>query len=132
MAFTYSVTTNRGLVRLLVSDTSATDYTWEDAEIDAALTLALDNVYDAAATLCDTARASFKKMLSIRLFGEVSLDVGTTANHLASLAQSYRETARLAPELQMVQLQQKVDLYGNDTSDYETGSDYSEDQFNAL
>ena len=31
MAFTYTAGTTAGNVRLLVSDTSATGYTWEDA-----------------------------------------------------------------------------------------------------
>lgn len=38
MAFTYDISTNRGRVRLNLSDTSATGYVFEDDEIDALLT----------------------------------------------------------------------------------------------
>lgn len=38
MAFTYDVSTDRGLVRLQLSDTDSAAYWFEDAEIDALLT----------------------------------------------------------------------------------------------
>jgi len=49
MAFTYDVTTNRGRVRLLIADTDATSYIFEDAEIDAFLTMQGSVVFLSAA-----------------------------------------------------------------------------------
>ena len=139
MSFTYSVTTARGQTRLLVSDTSATGYTWEDAEVDAALSLASDNVFDAAAILLDSARASFKKLISVRLFGEVSISATEQSRALQDLAEHYREIARCGAQMQMTQLQLKIDKYGRDSTDYDDGNetssadfkDYSEDDFRA-
>lgn len=54
MAFTYDVTTNRGKVRLLIADTNASSYTFEDAEIDAFLGFEGNNVYLAAARAFNT------------------------------------------------------------------------------
>lgn len=47
MAFTYDLTTNRGKVRLLITDIVAADYCFEDDEIDTFLTLGV-SVYKAA------------------------------------------------------------------------------------
>ncbi|MFA5054249.1 MAG: hypothetical protein WC565_09335 [Parcubacteria group bacterium] len=141
MSFTsYDVTTDRGKTRLLVSDTSTTSYTWEDAEVDAALTLASDNVFDAAAILLDSARASFKKLISVRLFGEVSVSIADQSRALADLADHYREIARCDAGMQMTQLQLRIDKYGRDNTDYTKTSaavvgdfeDYSQDEFTNL
>jgi hypothetical protein len=129
ISFTYSVTTARGQTRLLVSDTSATGYTWEDAEVDAALSLATDNVFDAAAILLDSARASFKKMISVRLFGEVSVSATEQSNALQDLANHYREIARCDAQMQMTQLQLKIDKYGRDSTDYDDGNETSSANF---
>ena len=140
MAFTYAIATSRGQTRLLVSDTTDSGHTWEDAEVDAALTLASDNVFDAAAILLDTARASFKKLLSIRLFGELSLTVTEQQRELAALANHYREIARCDAAAQLAQLQERISLTGRDNTDHKLTttvdnsdfSDYSEDQFRRL
>jgi len=140
MAFTYAVGTNRGKARLLVSDTSATGYTWEDDEVDAALTLASENVFDAAAILLESARASFKKLLSIRLFGEVSISSIDQSNALGALAEQYRIIARSDAAARVVQLQLRVDKYGRDYTDHELTTakteadfeDYSGDEFTNL
>ena len=129
MAFTYAVGTNRGKARLLVSDTSATGYTWEDDEVDAALTLASDNVFDAAAILLESARASFKKLLSVRLFGEVSISSIDQSSALGALAKEYREIARADAGMQMTQLQLKIDKYGRDYTDHTLDAAYVEADF---
>ena len=140
MAFTYTAGTTAGNVRLLVSDTSATGYTWEDAEITAALDMASSNVFDASALLLESAAASFKKLLSIRLFGELSLTVTEQQRELASLADHYREIARCDAAAQLAQLQERISLTGRDSTDHKLTttvdnsdfSDYSEDQFRRL
>jgi hypothetical protein len=129
MAFTYSVSTDRGKTRLLVSDTSSTSYTWEDDEVDAALTLASDNVFDAAAILLDSARASFKKLISVRLFGEVSVSIADQSRALSELADHYREIARCDAGMQMTQLQLRIDKYGRDYTDHTLTSSKTESDF---
>ncbi|MCK9357183.1 MAG: hypothetical protein M0R22_08595 [Dehalococcoidia bacterium] len=138
MAFaTYDPTTAVGQVRLLVSDTVDSGHTWEDSEVSAALSLTSSNVFDAAAVLLDTARASFKKMISVRLFGEVSVSATEQSNALQDLANHYREIARCDAQMQMSQLAIKIDRYGRDHTDYDDGNetssanfeDYSEDDF---
>lgn len=54
MAFTYDVSTDRGLVRLLVADIDEATGVFNDAEIDAYLTLEGGNVKRAAAQAIDT------------------------------------------------------------------------------
>lgn len=129
MAFTYSVSTDRGKTRLLVFDTTDSGHTWEDDEVDAALSLARSNIFDAAAILLDTARASFKKLMAVRLFGEVAVTPSDQSKELAALANHYREIARCDSEAQMTQLQMKVDEYGRDNTDYDVTSAYTESDF---
>jgi len=140
MAFTYDVTTDRGAVRLLVSDTADTGHVWEDAEVDKALSLSSENVWDAAAALLNSARASFKKLISVRLFGEVSISAIDQSRALGELADHYREIARTDAGAQMVQLQLRIDKYGRDNTDYDKTSatvvgefeDYSQDEYERL
>lgn len=54
MAFTYDTTTSRGLVRLIISDTTEANATFDDAEIDAFLGLEGDLVDLAAARALET------------------------------------------------------------------------------
>ena len=49
MAFTYDPTTDRGKVRLLITDIVSTDPCFQDDEIDTFLTLAAASVFKAAA-----------------------------------------------------------------------------------
>ena len=140
MAFTYDVTTDRGKVRALVSDTSSTSCALEDNEVDAFLTLSRSNVFDAAALGCDAIRASFKKMANLQLFGEVSINLTELRRDLQALAKEYREIARMDAEMRAVQLQQKIDLYGLDWTDCNNATavtsdsftDYSQDDWDSL
>jgi len=140
MSFAYTISGNAGKVRLLVSDTADTGHVWEDDEVDAALTLASDNVFDAAAILLESARASFKKLISVRLFGEVSISSIDQSNALGALAEQYRIIARSDAAAQMTQLQLRVDKYGRDYTDYDKTSatvvgefeDYSQDEYERL
>ncbi len=54
MAFTYDVTTDRGKVRLLSTDTDADNAFFQDAEVDVFLALQSDNLKRAAAMALDT------------------------------------------------------------------------------
>lgn len=101
------------------------------------MTLASDNVFDAAAILLESAASSFKKMLAIKLFGEVSVSATDQQRELTALAREYREMARADAAMQLSQLQMRVDLYGRDKTDYDKTTavtvgdfeDYSEDEF---
>lgn len=52
MAFTYSLSTNRGKVRLLIPDTNSEAYELEDEEVDYFLTVRGNNVKAAAVDAC--------------------------------------------------------------------------------
>lgn len=54
MAFTYDVTTNRGKVRLLIGDTNASSYVFEDLEVDTFLSLASNSVFVGSAIALET------------------------------------------------------------------------------
>lgn len=56
MAFTYDPTTDRGKVRLLIADTDSTRVIFQDADIDAFISMALDN---------NVKRAAAQALLSI-------------------------------------------------------------------
>jgi hypothetical protein len=56
MAFTYDPTTPRGKVRLLIADTASTRPIFQDADIDAFISMALDN---------NVKRAAAQALLSI-------------------------------------------------------------------
>lgn len=128
MSFSYDLTTDAGKVRLLVADTNSSDYVWEDAEISAFLTMAGDSVFDAAAIALRSAASDFKKVMRLNLFGDVSVDPSQTISRLLDLAKSYEATARMDVEAQVAQLQQKIDLYGRDRTDFtvDTAVDRSE------
>lgn len=140
MARTYDVTTNRGKVRLLLTDTSTTSGTWDDSEIDAFLSLAHENVFMAAKIGCLDAANDLKKLMAVKLFGEVYVDPTTAKRDLIALAKEYGEMALCDAEAQTIQLQQKVDKYGRDRTDYtltaaKTESDfadYSQDEWDSV
>lgn len=71
MSFTYNPATPAGQVRLLIADTDATNYLFEDAELSAFLTMASQSVNLAAATAYETlarSRAKLAKVISQNSF----------------------------------------------------------------
>lgn len=93
MATTYDTTTNRGKVRLLVSDTDTSDAIFDDAEIDVFLDLRGDDVHLAAATALRTIAGNEAQVLKrIRLL-DLDLNGPAVAQSLRELADTYEAQA---------------------------------------
>ena len=140
MAHTYDVTTNRGKVRLLLDDNSTGSWTWEDTEIDAFLSMGSSNIPKAVAYGWRNVAASFKKLVTSRFFGEVYIDPSSARKAALAMASDYEDLSMQDTELQVVQLQQRIDFYGRNRTDLDNttavtiGSfeDYEEDRWSAL
>ena len=140
MAHTYDVSTSRGQVRLLLDDTVTGSWTWLDTEIDAFLTLGDDSVLKATEYGWRNIAASFKKLITCRFFGEVYADPSSARKAAIEMANSYAELAMQGTELQVVQLQQKIDYYGRIRTEYDLTTavtqseftDFAEDRWDAL
>jgi len=93
VGFTYDVTTDRGKVRMLITDVNAVDYCFEDDEIDAYLTLNSSNVYKAAAFALITIAAN-EALVSKRIkILDLTTDGPAVAEALRKLAKEYLEEA---------------------------------------
>lgn len=92
--FTYDLTTNAGKIRLLVADTTADGYDFDDEEIAAALSLEGDSIRRAAALLLDSLAAN-RARLSVRVGrgSGVSEDLTQVAKDLHAQAAALREQA---------------------------------------
>ena len=90
MAFTYDITTDRGKVRLLISDTNAADYQFEDTEIDAFLTMASSSLLLAASYALESWAASLTDGLASEKIGDYAYTKKSVENKMA-LAKKYRE-----------------------------------------
>lgn len=93
MAATYDTTTDRGKVRLLISDTDTTDAIFDDAEIDVFLDLRGDDVHLAAATALRAIAGNEAQVLKrIRLL-DLDLNGPAVAQSLRELADTYEREA---------------------------------------
>ena len=91
MAWTFDLTTDRGKVRLLCTDSDITSQVFDDSEIDAFLALAPPSVFTAAALACETwARSRSKLSMTLRNVDGSSL-TRYAAHELLALAKSLRE-----------------------------------------
>jgi len=93
MAWTYDLTTDRGKVRLLCTDSDASSPVFDDSEIDVFIALTPANLFAAAALACETwARSRSKLSQQVR-----NADGTTSARYamteLLDLATSLREAA---------------------------------------
>ena len=98
MAFTYDVTTDRGKVRLLIGDTDAADYQFEDAEIDAFLTMASSSLLLAASYAIESWAAALSGDLKSEKIGDYSYTNEKAANK-TKLAEKYRKEDAANPYL---------------------------------
>lgn len=96
MAYTYDVTTDRGQVRLLCTDTDALNPIFEDNEIDAFLTMMSSNVLRAAALALFTIAGQEVLLLKVVKLLELQTDGAKVADSLRALALEYQEKADLA------------------------------------
>jgi len=139
MAFTYDPSTSRGRVRLLLADTNSSSYTFEDEEIDAFLSLSDDNPLMAAALALRSAAADHKKVAGlVRLFREADIDMREAISRLIELADSYERRAMAQAGATVTQLQQKIDEYGRDLTDFDVATaetdleDYEQEWWDSL
>lgn len=93
MAFTYDVTTDRGKLRLLLSDVTADNYQFEDDEIDAFLTIGNNNLYWSAALGLEVI-ASNEMMVHkrIEILG-LTINAPAVATELRRIAGNWREVS---------------------------------------
>lgn len=92
MAFTYDVTTSRGQVRLLCFDRAEASALFTDAEIDAFIDLADDDVFLAAALACQDLQARGTRNFSSVTLGAFSL-AGDQPQNWGELAKRYEAWA---------------------------------------
>ena len=90
MAFTYDITTDRGKVRLLIGDTDAADYQFEDDEIDAFLTLASSSLLLAASYALEAWASTLTGDMKSEKIGDYSYSKDNAAAKTA-LAKKYRD-----------------------------------------
>ena len=94
MPFTYDDTTDRGRVRLLITDVESTDYCFEDSEIDAFLAMAGGSVYKASALgLMTIAINEALVQKRIKLL-DITTDGPAVAKALNEKAKEYLELAK--------------------------------------
>jgi hypothetical protein len=93
MAFTYDPTTNRGLVRLLISDVDVANPLFQDADVDAYLGLASQSVKRAAATALETIASSESLLRQKIKLVDLMLDGPAVATSLREHAKNLRAEA---------------------------------------
>ena len=95
MSFTYDTTTSRGEVRLLITDTDESTYLFEDAEIDAFLSMALNNSVFLAAAIALERIAINEALVQKRIkLLDLSTDGPATAKALFEAATTLRHDAK--------------------------------------
>lgn len=100
MAFTYDITTDRGKVRLLCTDTDAAYQLFQDAEIDYFLTEMGGNRLRAAAIALLTIAAQETLLMKRITLLDLQTDGPAEAAALRALADTYQEKADLAESLE--------------------------------
>jgi hypothetical protein len=95
VTFSYDITTSRGKVRLLIPDTSATTYVFDDDEIDAFLALDTD-VRRAAALALETIASSQAMTLKVIKLLDLQTDGAKTSDALLKRAAMLRTQAEEA------------------------------------
>jgi hypothetical protein len=98
MPFTYDITTDRGKVRLLCTDSDSTSSVFDDSEIDVFLALGAAasgpaNLFIAAALACETWARSRSKLAVRMRQADGSVTQRYLMEELLALAKSLREAA---------------------------------------
>jgi hypothetical protein len=94
MAFTYDTTTDRGLVRLLLSDINSSNVIFQDDEIDAFLTLEGGNIKRAAATGKEAIAVNQLLLLKVIKLLDIQTDGSAVARELRMQAKELRDQAK--------------------------------------
>ena len=92
MTFTFTLSTTRGQVRLLIPDMVDEGHTYEDEEIDAFLALEAD-VRRAAALALETIASNQAMLLKVIKIGDLSTDGAKLCDALRARAKDLREQA---------------------------------------
>lgn len=111
MAFTYTVTTDRGKVRLLLRDTVSATAEFADDEIDALLTLASNDIFMASSHGCRSLAAKYAAKATSKKTGNYSEDLTKRAKQYMDLAKTYEEASTNQPWEETVALGQDVVAY---------------------
>ncbi|MCK9602379.1 MAG: hypothetical protein M0R06_25260 [Sphaerochaeta sp.] len=93
MAFTYDVTTDRGKVRMLITDVESTDPCFDDDEIDAFLSMADSGVLLAAAMALETIASNEVLVLKVIKLLDLTTDGAKVSDALLKRAQLLRDQA---------------------------------------
>lgn len=120
MAFTYDPSTNRGRVRLLLSDTDTVteaNQIFSDAEIDAFLSLENNSVYAAAAAGCRSIAASTSRSAIAWKALNESIDREAVPRHFRLLAGEYEDKADSVPAEEIYSSDYNVNRYGDQTGE---------------
>lgn len=93
MAFTYTLSTDAGKIRLMVPDNNAANYVFEDDEIDAFLSLEYNNVRRAAALALETIASNEAHVLKVIKLLDLQTDGAKTSDALLKRAKLLRDQA---------------------------------------
>jgi len=96
MAFTYDLTTDRGLVRGLIPDRDISNYIFDDAEIDAFLTLESNDVRCATALALETMASNEAYVQKVIHLMDLTTNGAQTAAALMARAKLLREQSLAA------------------------------------
>lgn len=118
MAFTYDTDTNRGKVRLIIGDTSSGSYVFEDAEIDAFLTLNGSEVKLAAVQALRTLAADRAKLAIRYRVKNFDLDRSAVSKALLDAADRIEQQAMSEPFEYESYVDTLIDTAGRDRSAY--------------
>lgn len=115
MVFTYDTDTPRGVVRLLLNDVDQDTAVFDDAEIDAFLTLEGDSVKRAAAQAIDTNADNEALASKVLRTQDLQTDGAKTADALRKRAAALRQQAKEdANDVDAGDYFAVVDLIGDD------------------
>jgi len=93
-SFNENLPTNKDKVRFYIGDIESNQKQVDDETIEAILDLVGDNVYSAAATICEHLSAKFAK-IKHRRGGVTAINFASTASDYAKLARKFRMKATL-------------------------------------
>lgn len=93
MAFTYDTSTDNGKVRLLIFDTNANSYVFEDAELAVFLSIEGDSLKRAAALALETIASNEAFVQKVITLMDLRTDGAATANALMKRAALLRGQA---------------------------------------
>lgn len=93
MAFTYDLSSSEGQIRLLIMDTNAAAYLFEDAELSTFLSLERANIRRGAALALETMASNEAFVLKVIQLLDLKTDGAKTADALMKRAAALRKQA---------------------------------------